>query len=170
MVWAKVASVGRSNVAGLEGQRRIGSYGSGEGVRKSSLVMVAGLKWDVRKIIDRTRYYSYVKLLRVTALCMRFINARLERRQAVRDIELPAERVTPTGPFRYVGLDFAGLILTRSRGTHHEFSKTYVCVFTCMVVMAIYLELVMDMTVNSFRGAFLRVCAIPVTLSHSKDR
>ncbi|KRY86551.1 hypothetical protein T4D_6470 [Trichinella pseudospiralis] len=70
--------------------------------------------------------------------------------------ELPAERVTPTGLFRYVGVDIAGPILARSRETRHEFVKTYVCVFTCMVVRAIHLELVMDMSTNSFLRALRR--------------
>ncbi|KRZ66613.1 hypothetical protein T10_7670 [Trichinella papuae] len=261
--------------------------------RRSALVMVAVLRWDVRSIIDPTRYSSYVKLLRVTAFCLRFINnarlpaelrrttrgptaveieeaeavwirqiqvdaygktdlgsvrmkelkefcpyvddkgvlrvgGRLRRanlpsetkhpmllphgddvvrmiirhvhqrqlhagvnqtlaasrqrywitrgRSAVKNVirqcvtcrrsvgqpfgqkmgELPAERVTPTGPFRHVGVDFAGPILARRPEARHEFVKTYVCVFTCMVVRAIHLELVMDMTVNSFLGALRR--------------
>ncbi|KRZ52415.1 hypothetical protein T02_13732 [Trichinella nativa] len=59
--------------------------------------------------------------------------------------ELPAERVTPTGPFQYVGIIFAGLIIARSGKTRHELVKMYVCVFTCLVVRVIHLELVMDM-------------------------
>ncbi|KRZ79631.1 hypothetical protein T10_10510 [Trichinella papuae] len=35
---------------------------------------MAGLKWDVKKIIDPTCYCSYAKLLRVTAICLRFFN------------------------------------------------------------------------------------------------
>ncbi|KRZ18721.1 hypothetical protein T11_10456 [Trichinella zimbabwensis] len=203
--------------------------------RKSAVVVMAGLKWDVKKTIDPTCYCSYAKLLRVTAICLRFFNnARLpvelrrmlrgptaveiEEAEAVwirqiqanaygktelgnlrrkelnefcpyldeREIlriggrlrranlpvetkppmllphgdevvkmiirhvhqrqlragnvvrqcgicrrstgrlyepkmgELPAERVTPTGPFQYVGIDFAGPILARIGMTRHE--------------------------------------------------
>ncbi|KRZ80019.1 hypothetical protein T10_5527 [Trichinella papuae] len=78
------------------------------------------------------------------------------RHQAVRDmpeIDRP-DTLTPTGPFWYVGVDFTGLILSRNQGTHHEFMKTSVCVFTCMVVRVIHLELVIEMTVNGFLSAF----------------
>ncbi|KRX26299.1 hypothetical protein T07_8519 [Trichinella nelsoni] len=39
-------------------------------------------------------------------------------------------------PFVYVGVDFAGPILARSDGKPFTLIKTYVCVFTCMVVRA----------------------------------
>ncbi|KRY47149.1 hypothetical protein T03_706 [Trichinella britovi] len=56
--------------------------------------MVAGLKWDVKEIIDSTRYCSYAKLLHVTALCMRFTsNARLP-------IQADAYGKTELGKFR----------------------------------------------------------------------
>ncbi|KRX93138.1 hypothetical protein T4E_2929 [Trichinella pseudospiralis] len=80
-------------------------------------------------------------------------------RSAVKDVqmaELPPERTEPVGPFVYVGVDFAGPILARSDGKSLTLLKTYVCVFTCMVVRAIHLELVPDMTVDSFLRALRR--------------
>ncbi|KRX13988.1 hypothetical protein T07_5094 [Trichinella nelsoni] len=55
--------------------------------------------------------------------------------------ELLAERVTPSGPYQYVGVNFAVPILARSGN---------------MVVRAIHLELVMDITMDSFLGALRR--------------
>ncbi|XP_003375683.1 hypothetical protein Tsp_09262, partial [Trichinella spiralis] len=73
--------------------------------------------------------------------------------------ELPPERTELVGPFVYVGVDFAGPILARSDGKPLTLLKTYVCVFTCMVVRAIYLELVPEMTVDSFLRALRRFIA-----------
>ncbi|KRX25953.1 hypothetical protein T07_2616 [Trichinella nelsoni] len=56
-------------------------------------------------------------------------------------------------------LDFAGPILARSDGKPLTLLKTYVCVFTCMVVRAIHLELVPEMTVDSFLRALRRFIA-----------
>ncbi|KRY83391.1 hypothetical protein T4D_10247 [Trichinella pseudospiralis] len=70
--------------------------------------------------------------------------------------ELPPERTEAVGPFVYVGVDFAGPILARSDGKSLTLLKTYVCVFTCMVVRTIHLELVPDMTVHSFLRALRR--------------
>ncbi|KRX20167.1 hypothetical protein T07_3047, partial [Trichinella nelsoni] len=72
---------------------------------------------------------------------------------------LPPERTEPIGPFVYVGVDFAGPILARSDGKPLTLLKTYVCVFTCMVVRAIHLELVPEMTVDSFLRALRRFIA-----------
>ncbi|KRY58771.1 hypothetical protein T03_7489 [Trichinella britovi] len=100
-----------------------------------------------------TRGRSAVKnVINQCATCRRSVGQPFGQKMS----ELPAERVTPTGPFRYVGVDFAGPILARSRETRHEFVKTYVCVFTCMVVRAIHLELVTDMSTNSFLRALRR--------------
>ncbi|KRY76839.1 hypothetical protein T4A_9087 [Trichinella pseudospiralis] len=80
-------------------------------------------------------------------------------RSAVKDVqmaELPPERTEAVGPFVYIGVDFAGPILARSDGKSLTLLKTYVCVFTCMVVRTIHLELVPDMTVHSFLRALRR--------------
>ncbi|XP_003375783.1 hypothetical protein Tsp_09360 [Trichinella spiralis] len=73
--------------------------------------------------------------------------------------ELPPERTELVGPFVYVGVDFAGPVLARSDGKPLTLLKTYVCVFTCMVVRAIHLELVPEMTIDSFLRALRRFIA-----------
>ncbi|KRX73177.1 hypothetical protein T4E_7580, partial [Trichinella pseudospiralis] len=63
---------------------------------------------------------------------------------------LPEMRVEPVGPFVNVRVDFAGPLLIRSDGPNRLTQKGYVCVFSCMVVRAIHLELVSDMSIENF--------------------
>ena len=60
---------------------------------------------------------------------------------------LPKERVAESPPFTRTGLDYLGpLYVKTAEGTE----KTWVCLFTCMVVRAIHLELMQDMTTEEF--------------------
>ncbi|KRY84459.1 hypothetical protein T4D_12181 [Trichinella pseudospiralis] len=100
-----------------------------------------------------TRGRSVVKdVVRKCVVCGRATASPFGQQMA----ELPPERTEPVGPFVYVGVDFAGPILARSDGKSLTLLKMYVCVFTCMVVRAIHLELVPDMTVDSFLRALRR--------------
>ena len=54
--------------------------------------------------------------------------------------DLPSERITPSKPFTYTGLDFAGPIITEPD------IKTYIAVFVCFSVKATHLELVSSLT------------------------
>jgi len=61
--------------------------------------------------------------------------------------DLPKSRVTSTAPFTYVGLDYLGpLYVKEKNGT----SKVWVCLFTCLAVIAIHLEVIRDMTAEQF--------------------
>ncbi|KRX86068.1 hypothetical protein T4E_5437 [Trichinella pseudospiralis] len=73
--------------------------------------------------------------------------------------DLPAIRVNPARPFSNVGIDFVGPLLVRSEGSKHGSKKAYICLFTCMVVRAIHLELVPDQTIESFLRALRRFVA-----------
>uniref|UniRef100_A0A5S6QIK4 Integrase catalytic domain-containing protein n=1 Tax=Trichuris muris TaxID=70415 RepID=A0A5S6QIK4_TRIMR len=66
---------------------------------------------------------------------------------------LPEERVTMAHPFERTGVDFAGPLCIR-RG--RKVMKVYACIFTCMVIRAIHLELVQTMTADDFILAFRR--------------
>jgi len=62
-------------------------------------------------------------------------------------------RVSPTDPFAVTGVDFTGaLYVTTSDGE----GKVYLCLFTCAVSRAIHLEIVSDLSVESFLLAFRR--------------
>ena len=67
----------------------------------------------------------------------------------------PKERVTEPLPFQYTGLDYFGPLFIKyfnpaSNGPCPTYKKVWVCLFTCMVVRAIHLELVEDMSTDQF--------------------
>ncbi|KAJ0169346.1 hypothetical protein K1T71_015230 [Dendrolimus kikuchii] len=71
--------------------------------------------------------------------------------------DLPKVRVTPARPFINSAVDFAGpyqVLMTRGRGA--KTTKCYIALFICMVTKAIHLELVGDLTSETFIGAFRR--------------
>lgn len=54
----------------------------------------------------------------------------------------PKERVREAIPFEYTGLDYFGpLYIKHYDGNEPVSKKIWVCLFTCMVVRAIHLEL-----------------------------
>ena len=67
--------------------------------------------------------------------------------------QLPRGRVSDDPPFTNSGIDFAGPIyVTADSGTR----KAYICLFTCQITRAIHLELVTDLSIESFLQAFRR--------------
>lgn len=83
--------------------------------------------------------------------------------------DLPPERVRAfTRPFTTTGVDYAGPLQVREshrRGRVHV-SKGYVAVFTCFSTKAIHLELVSDLTTESFLAALSRFTARRGLCSH----
>ena len=83
--------------------------------------------------------------------------------------DLPQFRVDQDPPFTHVGIDFAGPLIVKKEShlqNNSEF-KCYVCLFTCASTRAVHLELVEDLTVESFIRAFRRFCArrgLPATI------
>ena len=63
------------------------------------------------------------------------------------------ERIQSAQPFEYTGVDFTGAMYVRDRG--HE-NKVYACLFTCAVSRAVHLEIVTDLSVETFLQAFRR--------------
>ncbi|XP_043480098.1 uncharacterized protein LOC122509865 [Leptopilina heterotoma] len=71
--------------------------------------------------------------------------------------DLPAARVNPSRPFSRVGVDYAGPFqIARSKGKGISTSKGYVAVFVCLATKSIHLELVGDLTTESFLGTLSR--------------
>lgn len=66
---------------------------------------------------------------------------------------LPRDRVTEAQPFEVTGVDFAGPLLVKGESAMH---KSYVTLFTCAVTRAVHLELVRDMSTESFLMALRR--------------
>lgn len=70
---------------------------------------------------------------------------------------LPQQRLTPGFPFENVGLDYAGPIRAVSRqGRGCRIVKVYIAVFICFTTKSIHLELVGDLTSDTFILALRR--------------
>ena len=71
---------------------------------------------------------------------------------------LPNFRVAEEPAFTCTGVDFAGPLYVKTAGPSTE-SKTWICLYTCCMVRAIHLDLVLDMTAESFICSFKRFTA-----------
>lgn len=70
--------------------------------------------------------------------------------------QLPTPRVQPSKPFHHVGIDFCGPFLIKYPFRSKVVTKAYVCVFVCFVTRACHLEIVGDLTTESFLASFRR--------------
>ena len=64
---------------------------------------------------------------------------------------LPKARISNCILFSVCGVDFTGALYVREGETER---KVYICLFTCATTRAVHLEIVLDMTVESFMLAF----------------
>ena len=71
--------------------------------------------------------------------------------------QLPSDRITPQPPFTVVGIDFTGPLYVYQ---NEECNKMYICLFTCAVTRAVHLELVYDLSCESFIKSFRRFVSI----------
>ena len=96
---------------------------------------------------------GHAAVRRVIGKCLkcRFWNARpCEQIMA----PLPNARVSPClPPFSFVGVDYFGPMLVKSRRSQ---VKRYRCVFTCLAVRAVHIEIAHELTTDSFIQAFTR--------------
>ena len=70
---------------------------------------------------------------------------------------LPDFRVTEAPPFSTTGIDFAGPLFVKTKGS--EMVKSYIVLFTCFITRAVHLELVLDLTTITFVSSLRRFCA-----------
>ena len=71
--------------------------------------------------------------------------------------QLPTERVSPAPPFDRTGVDYAGPFLIKYGYVRKPtVVKAYICLFVCLTVKAVHLELVSDLTAEAFLAAFRR--------------
>ena len=74
--------------------------------------------------------------------------------------ELPEQRLTPTRPFLNTGVDYAGPFNIKSSNLRKsKVLKAYLCLFVCFVTRAVHLEVVSDMTSESFLNSLKRFIA-----------
>ena len=67
---------------------------------------------------------------------------------------LPKIRVEDTPPFTVTGVDFSGALYVKQNNGSE--TKAYICLFTCASTRAVHLEVVTDLTKESFLQAFIR--------------
>ena len=70
---------------------------------------------------------------------------------------LPKSRVTPSPPFCFCGVDYAGPFYTKDRRVRgYRKHKAYVCLFICFNTRAIHIEVVNDLSAESFIASLRR--------------
>jgi hypothetical protein len=73
---------------------------------------------------------------------------------------LPRDRVNQTGVFKVTGVDYCGPFdIKNSRIRKSQVGKGYVALFVCLATKAIHMELVSDMTSDTFLAALKRFIA-----------
>ncbi len=82
--------------------------------------------------------------------------------------DLPKTRVEVSRPFRNTGVDFAGPVLTKcTRHRSTKVNKTYLAFFVCFSTKAVHIEVVGDLSTESFFAAFDRFISrrgLPLTM------
>ncbi|XP_054737887.1 uncharacterized protein LOC129244295 [Anastrepha obliqua] len=75
--------------------------------------------------------------------------------------DLPAGRCNVSLPFMHTGVDFAGPFNVKTtKGRGHTTYKGYVALFVCFATRAIHLELVSDLTTDTFLAALNRFVSV----------
>lgn len=73
--------------------------------------------------------------------------------------DLPEDRVQPARAFINTGVDYCGPFYTKKTTRGATKTKSYIALFVCFTTKAIHLELVSDLTTNSFISALKRFMA-----------
>ena len=71
---------------------------------------------------------------------------------------LPKFRVQETRPFAHTAVDFAGPLHVKTFGTTRS-SKMWVCLYTCCVTRAVHIDVVPDMSTDTFVRSLKRFCS-----------
>lgn len=80
---------------------------------------------------------------------------------------LPPARVRPSSPFTHTGIDFCGPFFVKEKKYRNRNRvKVYVCVFICLAIKAVHLEVVSDLTSDAFIAALRRFAARRSTPQH----
>ena len=76
--------------------------------------------------------------------------------------DLPTDRLTPSPPFTYVGVDVFGpwSVLTRRTRGGSANSKRWAVMFTCLTSRAVHIEVIEDMSSSAFINALRRFISI----------
>ena len=108
----------------------------------STVTVLCQLNW-----IPAIRQYVK-KILRKYVTCNKLIG----KPYKIPDpLPLPKLRVEQPNPFYVTGVDFTGALYIREK---EDERKVYICLFMCVTTRAMHLEVVLDLTVESFMLAF----------------
>ena len=93
---------------------------------------------------------TVLRALRDCFVCKRLSATPIEQKMA----DLPQDRVTPNKPpFSYVGVDCFGPFMVKQG---RSLVKRYGCIFTCLVVRAVHIEILHSLEADSFINGFQR--------------
>ncbi|XP_018312448.1 uncharacterized protein, partial [Mycetomoellerius zeteki] len=96
------------------------------------------------------------KIIRSCVKCFRFDAGAIKHKMG----DLPAVRIRPATPFTNTGIDFCGPFFIKEKKFRNRTRiKVYVCVFVCMAIKAVHLEIVSDLTSEGFLAALRRFIA-----------
>ncbi|XP_018359711.1 PREDICTED: uncharacterized protein LOC108758964 [Trachymyrmex cornetzi] len=96
------------------------------------------------------------KIIRACVRCFRFDASVVKYKMG----NLPSARVRESAPFANTGIDFCGPFhIKEKRYRNRTRIKVYVCVFVCMTIKAVHLEVVSDLTSDGFIAALRRFVA-----------
>lgn len=96
------------------------------------------------------------KIIRTCVRCSRFEAQTTNYKMG----NLPAHRICETIPFTNTGMDFCGLLYMKEKKYRNRIKiKAYVCVFVCMTIKAVHLEVISDLTTEGFLAALRRFVA-----------
>ncbi|XP_026317449.1 uncharacterized protein LOC113228388 [Hyposmocoma kahamanoa] len=102
-------------------------------------------------------------ILRYCVRCHRFKTTKSSQIMG----NLPQQRVSASRPFTHCGVDFTGHVevkLNKGRGV--KTCKGYVAIFICLATKAVHIELVSDLSTQTFLAALKRLCARRGTPKH----
>lgn len=81
--------------------------------------------------------------------------------------DLPETRLKPIRPFYHTGMDYSGHFDVKVHSTRHaQRLKSYLCLFVCFATKAVHLEIVTDLSVDSFIAALKRFVSRRGLISH----
>lgn len=96
------------------------------------------------------------KIARTCVTCCRFNSKGIQPIMG----DLPNERLHADFPFQNTAVDYAGPILIADRkGRGCKLIKSYICVFVCLAVRAVHIELVTDLSTDGFLACLNRFIA-----------
>ncbi|XP_043505316.1 uncharacterized protein LOC122526172 [Polistes fuscatus] len=93
------------------------------------------------------------KIIRNCVRCIRFRASGIQYKMG----DLPKARVQENIAFSHIGVDFFGPLYAKEKKYRNQGRvKIYGCIFVCMCIKAVHIELVSDLSTDAFLAAFRR--------------